>query len=60
VEQYQTAASEASTLVDDLRKRLVRQLALARVLIIVLGLILLVLMTVPITLGRSQRSRPPT
>jgi DNA repair ATPase RecN len=53
VERYQAAASEASTLVEDLRERLLRQLALARGLLIVLGLILLVVMTVPIALGRS-------
>jgi hypothetical protein len=56
VEHYQAAASEAGTVVDDLRERLVRQLALARALMIVLGLTLLGVMTIPITLGRSHRS----
>jgi hypothetical protein len=52
VEQYQTAASEAGTLVDDLRGRLARQLAMARGLMVGMGLILLIVMTIPITLGR--------
>lgn len=53
VQAYEQAASEASALIADLRSRLDSQVLLARVLLVTLGLAALVLMSVPIALGRA-------
>lgn len=52
IEQYEQSATEASLLIQDLRDRLDSQVLLVRILLIALGTAGMVLMTVPISLGR--------
>lgn len=53
IERYEQSATDASALIQDLRSRLDNQVRLVRILLIALGLAGLVLMTVPIKLGRD-------
>lgn len=53
VREYERAATDAGALITDLRDRLDSQVLTARVLLAVLGLAALVLMSVPIALGRA-------
>jgi hypothetical protein len=52
IEQYEQSATDASLLIQDLRNRLDSQVLLVRILLIALGIAGLVLMTVPVSLGR--------
>lgn len=52
IERYEQSASDASSLIGDLRDRLDLQVLLVRILLAALGVAGLVLMTVPINLGR--------
>lgn len=51
--EYEQAATDAGALIIELRGRLDSQVLLARVLLVAFGLAALVLMTVPISLGRG-------
>jgi hypothetical protein len=57
LDQYETAAAEARSLVADLRTRFGGQMTMMRFLVAGLGVVALVMMTVPISLGREALAR---
>jgi hypothetical protein len=59
LDRYEAAAAEATSLVADLRTNLDGQMTLMRFLIAGLGVVALVMMTVPISLGREAVAQKP-
>lgn len=53
VTRYQTAAADATALVSEVTASFNGQIALARILLLTLGVAVLILMTVPVVLGRK-------
>jgi hypothetical protein len=53
VTRYQTAAADATELVSDVSSRFAGQVTMARILLLTLGAAVLIVMTVPVVLGRK-------